>query len=277
MRSAIKSMCFIGIAGICSLAGCSDGQSETPSGGERATGGRSMARLRVAHLSPDAPPVDVCLDPGTGFVGPVLKAAGDTNGLAYAEVTTYVEVAAATYTARIVAPNAADCMNALGSLPDVTGIAAAPNTDYTVAALGMLTPAASDEAFRIKVFVDDNAPTNGDKGYVRFIHASPDTPAVDVGTGSGDSFTAIWTNVEFENAGPVEGENYLETDPLNDVTVSARASGADSDALVIRGVDLPAGAVATAFAIGNLDADPKPLNVLLCVDSAAAPSCSIVP
>jgi hypothetical protein len=236
-----------------------------------------MGRLRVAHLSPDAPAVDVCVNPGSGFIGPVLAGAGDSDGLAYSEATSYVEVPAATYSVRIVAPGSANCNTALGGLPDVTGVAVAANSDYTAAAVGMLTPAGDDEAFSIKLMADDNTPANAAKAYLRFVHASPDTPAVDVGTGSGSSFTAVWTGVEFGEVGQVAGGDYLETDPLTDATVSARATGTTADALVIPGVDLPAGVVATAFAIGNLDGAPKPLKVLVCQDTAATATCAVVP
>jgi hypothetical protein len=236
-----------------------------------------MGRLRVAHLSPDAPAVDVCVNPGSGFIGPVLATAGDNDGLAYPEVTSYVAVPAATYSVRIVAPGSANCNTALAGLPDVTGVAVAAASDYTAAAVGMLTPGASDDAFSIKLLADDNTHANSAKGYLRFVHASPDAPAVDVGLGSGSSFTAVWSDVEFGEVGQVTGQSYVETDPIANGTVSARATGTTADALVIPGVNVPAGAVATAFAIGNLDGMPKPLKVLLCVDSAAMSACSVVP
>jgi hypothetical protein len=160
----------------------------------------------------------------------------------------------------------------------VTGVPLAGDSAYSAAAVGMLAPDGSDEPFEIILLEDQTTATIAGKAYLRFVHASPDTPAVDVGTGSGSSFSAIWTSVEFPNVGAAPGGgDYLETDPLTDVTVSARASGTTTDALVIPGVSLPADAVATAFAIGNLDGTPAPLKVLLCVDSAAAATCSVVP
>src|SRR5688572_17970920 len=83
------------------------GSSTGGSGGEDA--GADMAMARVAHLSPDAPPVDFCVDGGSGFIGPVLKGAGDTDGLAYSEVTSYLPLPPGTYDVRIVAPNADGC------------------------------------------------------------------------------------------------------------------------------------------------------------------------
>ena len=266
-----------GASGTAGTGGGAGTAGSAGTGGGATDAGTTMGRLRVAHLSPDAPAVDVCVNPGSGFIGPVLATAGDTNGLAYPEVTSYVAVPAATYSVRIVAPASANCNTALAGLPDVTGVTVAANSDYTAAAVGMLTAAGSDDAFSIKLMADDNTPENSAKGYLRFVHASPDAPAVDVGLGSGSGFTAVWTGVEFGEVGKVSGKDYVETDPIAAGTVSARATGTTADALVIPGVNLPAGAVATAFAIGNLDGAPKPLKVLLCVDSAAMSTCSVVP
>jgi len=241
-------------------------------------GGEATGRVRVGHLSPDAPPVDFCVDPGSGFIGPVMASLSDTDGLAYTEVTDYLELPAATYAVRLVAPNASDCDTPLGPA-DTTGIVLPEDVDATIAAIGMLTPAGEDEAFELTVYVDDNADPATGKAHLRFIHASPDTPGVDVGTGSEETsdFSAIWDNVPYPEVGLVGGQPYLETDPLSGVTISAQANDAGVDALVISGVNLPEGAIATAYAIGNLDADPQDLKVLLCVDNAAPVSCSVVP
>jgi hypothetical protein len=264
-------------------SGGSTGGSGGSTGGSAGTGGGNdggaeMAMARVAHLSPDAPAVDFCVDGGSGFIGPVLKGAGDTDGLAYSEVTQYLPLPAGTYDVRLVAPNAADCTTALGGLPDVEGVALAADAAYTAAATGMLTPPSGTEPFAIELYADTITATNAAKAYVRFIHASADTPAVDVGTGSGGSFTAVWSNVEFPNVGDAPGGgDYLETDPLTNVTLSARASGTTADALVLNGVSVPAGAVVTAFAIGNLGGAPQPLKVLVCIDSASPQTCSVLP
>lgn len=251
-------------------------------GGAGATGGGGAAptgRVRVAHLSPDAPPVDFCVDPGTGFIGPVMGAVvGDADGLAYSEVTDYLELPAATYDVRLVAPGAADCDTPLGP-PDTTGVTLPANIDATVAAIGLLAPSGGAAAFALQVYVDDNSAPPAGEAKLRFIHASPDTPAVDVGTGSeaGDDFAVVWDNVSFPDVGLVNGEEYLVTPPLTDVTVSAQANDSGVDALVIPGVTLPANAIATAFAIGNLGGDPEPLSVLVCVDNAPTSTCVVLP
>lgn len=240
------------------------------------TGMTGMGQVRVAHLSPGTPDVDFCVIPNGGApIGPVLKGAGDTDGLAYSEVTDYVELPEGTYDVRIVAPNAANCDEALAGLPDVTGVAVAANGVYTAAATGVLIdPGAGDEDFAVQLYEDDLT-SDAANVRVRFIHASPDTPNVDVGVGSGQNFTPVWTNVAFPSVGLVGGEAYVAIPPPTDATLSARATGTMTDALVLTGVTLPAGAVVTVFAVGNLDGDPEPLKALACIDGTG--TCLLLP
>lgn len=237
-------------------------------------------QVRVAHLSPDAPPVDVCLAPaGSGsFTGPVLEQAGGAAGLSYGQATRYLEVAAGTYDVRVVTATATDCASPI--VPDTTGATLPEGRAITVAATGLAAPGADQPGFALVPLVDETEVADG-KAKVRFVHASPGTPPVDVGVGSGESFTPLFTAVPF---GEVDADRapagYLETDPLSDATLSARATGTSEDALVVPGVALPAGAIATVFAVGLLGGDP-PLAALVCADDTAATSllseCALVP
>lgn len=231
-----------------------------------------MASVRVAHLSPDAPPVDFCVKGSSAatFTGPVLNSILKVPaGLAYGNLTAYLPLPADKYTIRIVMPGQASCDKALANLPDVKDLPVAADMSYTIAALGQLTPGATAKPFEIKAFADDNK-VDAAKAKLRFIHASANTPNVDVGTGAVDKFMAIFSNVKFGDEGVVGGKKYLETAPLAKVTLSARATGTMVDALVLNNVDVPAGAIVTAFAIGNLGNSPKPLKVLVCVDNGPA-------
>ena len=243
------------------------------------------AHVRVAHLSPDAPAVDVCIkrhDAASFGASPLLKSLGGTAGLAYPQVTTYVDLPVASYDVRVVLAGAADC--ATKAVPDTNDVAVTSGLYADIAATGELTPAGTDPAFALKVFVDDATVASG-KAKLRFVHASPGTPAVDVGLGSGATFTKIFANVAFgkvDTAAPLNANGYIETDPFTAKPVSARLAGAAADALTIPSVTLPASAIATAFAIGGKTGDAtKPLKVLLCVDSAAPTgllaACSVVP
>lgn len=246
-------------------------------GGDGAGGGSvGNAEVRVAHLSPDAPAVDFCLLPEDApAVGPVLQSVGVSAGLSYPNVTGYLPVPAGTYGVRLLTADALTCDDALG-IADFPGITVSENVNYTVAATGMVAPSVNDAAFDLEAYVD-NLEVAADKVSVRFIHLSPDTPNVDVGVGSGASFSPLFSNVAYGAVGQVGGGSYLQTDPLFNVTLSARATGTKGDALVVPGVAVSGGAVVTAFAIGNLDGNPAALKVLVCVDNAATPSCTALP
>ena len=239
--------------------------------------------IRVAHLSPNAPAVDFCVaKQGEGFVGPILKGLSVTGGLAYSEVTKYLELDAGQYTARLVAPDAKDCSASLASLPDYSLPNLSDGTYATVAAVGVIG-ATDATAFTVKPFVDESTVPSG-KVALRFVHASPGTPAVDLGILSDSTFTGLFKDVAFPdfatNSG-IDSNGYLMTSPISSVTVSARPTGTSTDALVVEGVSVPADAIASVFAIGVLGSETTPLKALVCVDTAAPvgalSACSVVP
>ena len=233
------------------------------------------AMVRIAHLSPDAPAVDVCIAPtGTHAWGkPLLGSLGASSGLAYSKITTYVKLPIATYDARIVLAGAADC--ASPAVPDTVGIAVTPGIYATVAAIGDLDrsgTAAHDPGFQLKTFVDASAVT-ASKIKLRFVHASPGTPAVDVGLGSSTSWTKVFANVSFGNVAtnsPMDAQGYIETNPFSSA-VSARLANTHADALIVPHVAPMANSITTAFAIGGkTGSSVNPLRVLLCSDNAPA-------
>jgi hypothetical protein len=77
----------------------------------------------------------------------------------------------------------------------------------------------------------------------------------------------------------IDAQGYLETSPVSNVTIVARPTGTQTDALVIPGAAIAAGGIVTAFAVGN--AAGAPLKVQLCsdVDTSKSPlsNCSLVP
>jgi hypothetical protein len=139
--------------------------------------------VRVAHLSPGAPAVDVCLRPAsaTAWTGvtPTLRRPRRHGGPRVQPGDPYLTVPAGAYTVRIVAPNSANCDTALAGLPDTTlpdaragharhgerggrarrhgrhGVSPEPHVEDAPAAMGQLK--------------------------IRFVHASPGTPGVDLG------------------------------------------------------------------------------------------------
>jgi hypothetical protein len=124
------------------------------------------ARVRVAHLAPDAPNVDVYLD--------------DTRVLTnvpFRTISPYLEVAPGMHRFRVV-PTGEDRDYAL---IDVT-TAIADGTQYTVAATGTLAPDDAAE-FGGTIFADENYAPNPDTAKLRVIHTAANAPAVDVYAG----------------------------------------------------------------------------------------------
>src|SRR5690606_38432381 len=107
----------------------------------------------------------------------------------------------------------------------------------------------------------------------------PGTPPVDVGTGGGALLQPVFPAIPYGGA-LAEGNGYVTTPPLDGAELSARLTGTLADVLSITPASLPAGAIATAFAIGQVGSADAPLGVLLCLDNAPAhgieTECSVV-
>jgi hypothetical protein len=227
-------------------------------------------RVRVAHLSPGAPAVDFCARPtsATTWMGvtPTLRGIGRTAGLSYGQVTAYLTLPAGAYLVRLVAPGSTNCDTALGGLPDTTLPALAAGVRATVAAIGTLD-GMGPTAFRLNPYVDDAMMVPAGMARVRFVHASPGTPNVDLGIpGMATMFTSVFSNVAF----PESSDASLP--PVMGATLAARVAGMATASgaypLQLAGVTIPAGARITAFAVGQLNNDQTPLSALVCVDSA---------
>lgn len=199
------------------------------------------ARIRVLHASPDAPAVDVFLNGD--------KAVSD---LAFDDITDYVDVPAGDYNVQVF-PAPSDGTGTPVIDADVTLNA---NTDYTVAAVGLL---ASIEPL---VLVDDNSAPAAGEAKLRFVHASPDAPAVDIyAEGAG----VVVANASFKDA-----SDYLNL-PAATYNLEVRAAGTETVALDLPGVTLEEGRVYTAFAVGLLEGEPA-LDAKLTVDAAHSPA-----
>ncbi len=252
------------------------GMASSSSSGMGGTGGMApeTSLVRVGHLSPNAPAVDFCLIQGDGtplLGGPVLEALGDADGFSYKEFTTYVEIPAGTYDVGIVAADATDCMPAT-LLYTQEDLPVPGNIEATALAVGLFPG-----SFALALAGDDNSDPAAGKGKLRFYHAAPDVPAVDVGVGTGELTGAaiLFDNVSYPgNATPP----YLEADPLSNVTVRVQLDSMGTTGFEFSGISLPAGAVATAFAVGTLDAnDAAEVEAIVCVDNdGAGNSCTVV-
>lgn len=222
----LKMMSLMGLMTLVVLAGC------IPTG---PGSGSNTARLRVVHASPDAPAVDVCADGSVVFAGAAFPAATD-----------YAGVPAATYAVRVV-PAGAGC----GS-PGVieADLPLGAGTETTVVALNTLS------SIEPLVLADDNSAPAAGQARVRFVHASPDAPTVDITLPDG---TTLFDDVAFkQNAG------YISV-PAGTYSLEVRDETGTVVVLTVGPVTLAEGKVYSIFAVGLAGGDPA-LSALLAVD-----------
>jgi hypothetical protein len=161
------------------------------------------ARIRVAHLSADTPPVDIAVR-GAGTV---------VQRLRYPKTTGYLDLPEGTYTF-FVRP-AGTKINAI-ILRDVTVKA---GSNYTAWAIGALTPRRGELTLRGKL-TEDVLPTRYDRTQLRVLHASPGAPNVDVYVNGANAVP----NLAFGAAAPNDG-TYLKL-PSGEIDLALRAAGA---------------------------------------------------
>ena len=249
-------------------------------------GGLTSASVRVGNFSPDGPAFDLCVAPhGTAsFTGPVLKGLGITAGLNYPQVTDYLPLPSGNFDVRAVSPNAADCNTPLAGVADATNLPSVSAGSFaTLAVLGTVA-SGTTTPLQWKAFTDEREVAQG-MIKLRLIHASPGSPSIDLGTGAATAFVPLFTNVAYSmiaSGANIDANGYLQTNPLVNQTVTARASGTTIDALSVTNVNVPAGVIQTIFAIGQLANTKHPLKALVCVDNAPPASshlatCSTMP
>jgi len=193
-----------------------------------------QGRLRVAHMSPNAPNVDVYLD-GEAVLEDVQ----------YTNVSDYLPVPAGDHTVAITA--AGDSVDSAVFEGTVT---VGAKTDYTVAALGEVGED-GDKPFEPLVLEDDNSDPGGNDARARIVHASPDAPAVDVTAGEGT--VVLVDGLEYRGTA-------TSTIQANDYTVEIRPDTESNDGDVVHDEDLSlnGGTVYTVFAAGYLTPDDDP-------------------
>lgn len=180
------------------------------------------ASVLITHASPNAPGVDIVVD---NAGSPAV-----TN-LQFPANTGYVQLPAGTRNVKV----------------NVTGTSTtAINADLALEAGKVYSVFAIDSVARIEplVLVDDlTAPAAG-KAHVRFVHLSPNAPAVDVGLANGGA--TVFGNVAFKE--------FLGFAPLDAGTydLDVRVANTATVALPLRGITLEDGKIYTVFAKGFL-------------------------
>jgi Domain of unknown function (DUF4397) len=206
------------------------------------------------------------LGDGGGFAGP---------GVAFPQVTSYLELAPDTYAVRLVTAGASDCSTALVEL---AAVKLAAGSFTTVAAVGDATPGPGEAPLKIVSFLDDVTAPAGQIA-LRFVNASPGLMTVDFGTGSlsgaGGAFAPLFRGVAFgqagagaeSDAGAVDANGYLAAGAYAGATLSAHVTATATDtATAANDVDVRAGSAATMALIGRVTGGGS-AELLQCADA----------
>ena len=195
-----------------------------------------ITQVRVVHALPGAPAVDVFVD-GARVV----------PGLAFSVATPYINLPAGTHEFTVVP---------VGAVPPTAiltaGLDMAPGQPYTVMIIG--SPPAPPVAL---VLTDARFAPIGGPARVRFVHASPNTPPLDVAVVGG---TGLAASLGFGEATP-----YIDL-PAGTLSLEFRVAGTETIAFVIPDTVLAVGTIYTFAAIGLAGATP-PLGPLPLIDT----------
>lgn len=244
----------------------------------------TVAGLRVAHWSADAPPVAFCVAAhGTGAFAPLLPEGdagldGGAEDLAFLNVSSYVFVAPGSYDVRAVVGGASDCATPVA--PDLTSPPAlAAGAMATMALVGEAHPSdGTIPGLSLAWFLDDLAPA-GAVG-VRAVNAAPSLPSADFGTGTLEkSFSPLFDAIPFGTASAprdggapdaspaIDSHGYATSSALSNATLSAHAPDGTADSAIATAVFAASGSVITFVLVGGSGEDAG-AQILECVDNA---------
>ncbi len=195
------------------------------------------AKIRMAHLSPDAPAVMVELD------GEPVEALASVS---YRDATPYLDIPAGQHDVAVFA--AADPSEPVLEV----SIAPEAGQSYTVAGVGLL----ADETFGARLFEDDTTEPDEGEARVRVIHAVPDVGPATVGVADGPDL--------FSLPGFANASDYVGVD-AGTYTLEVTPAGAPEPAFDVPDVSVKEGEIYTAFAIGQ--ASDGTLDTMMTVDS----------
>jgi hypothetical protein len=197
----------------------------------------SKAMVRVVHTSYDAPAVDIQIDNVVAL-----------SNIMYGETSGYAEIDEGTRNIKVT-PNGA-------SAPIVieADINFEMDKEYTVYAVDQLASITA-------VVSEDMRSANANKAKIRFLHASPDAPAVDIKLNSG-SGTAVFSNASFKDI-----TNYIEVD-AGSYTFVVTPTGSTNEVVVFDPISVSNGMVYTVIAHGTLDnMDSYPFATRVFIDN----------
>lgn len=198
------------------------------------------AMVRVAHLSPDAPNVDV-------YVNGELV--GALTNVPFKTVSSYLPLPAGTQNVKVY-PAGDTSKPIVEADVDLRGGEA-----YTIGIVGLV----EDGSLEAQVYEDDRTLPAKDEAKLRVIHAAPDVDAVDISSRGGDE---LFADLGFPNA-----TAYAEIPP-GTYTLEAEVAGTDNEAFIVPEATLSGATVYSVFAVGQ--AKDATLEVVVAEDAGAS-------
>lgn len=193
------------------------------------------ALIRIAHMSPDAPAVDVRVDNQTLY-----------QNVSYGEVSGYVATASGDHSVTILTAEN-------GSVVFEGNLSLAANERYTITAAGEVSQNAT-EPFEPIVLEDATEPPEDGEASVRLVHVAPDAGPVDVTVN--ETGAVLFDDAEFGNS-----TDYV-TVPAGDYRIDVRAATEDDNGTVVGSfnVSLAEQSTYSAFATGYVSEDAPTNN-----------------
>ena len=285
-------------AGAPNDASDADARRDASDAADASTAG--IGYVRLAHMSPDGPQLDLCLGPKMGasydFSQSVpLAKPFAPGGIGFERVSVYYGSEAGDYALRLVAANAPSCATALDGRADVPITLA--NAGYlTVDIGGTWSTDAGADPFTVTVFVDDGPfaarVDGGTQALLRVIRETPRAGTLDVGQNdlANANYLAIFTQIENHKtaapgAGGIDAHGYTLV-LFGGENASVHVDGDTQDLAVWRNVVLDIGEVATMFLVPDTraDAGAGAVRAVLCSRDFGAPPqnavntfCSVLP
>jgi hypothetical protein len=195
------------------------------------------AKAMVVHASPDAPAVDLYVD----------NTKVNTAALAYPANTGYLTVNAGNRNIKV---------NPTGTNTAVI------NADVNFMQGNAYSIFAYNNVAQISplVLVDDLTTPAAGKTHLRFLHLSPNAPAVTVGVLNGATFTPVFSNRSFETAATATANQGFTPVDAGTYTFQVRLAADGAPVLTIPDVTLQAGKIYTVFARGIVGNTNTPLG-----------------
>ena len=195
-----------------------------------------LSYIRALHASPGAPGVDIYLNQNLV-----------TKNLTYTNFTPYLGISPGMYSVKVYPAG-------MTNNPVInTNIDIRPNSIYTAAAIGRLNDI---ELYPIPDPVISPVPN---KTRIRFVHLSPNAPAVDITLANG---SVLFSDVMYK-----EYTTYISLPPGR-YTLQARATGTENILLNVPNVVLRPSRNLSIYAVGLIGETP-PLQVLIPLDGSS--------